>query len=180
MTQQLQGERRNSDKMDDYFIIFITVPIILPVIPAVIAGLVGWYVLKPDKMVRIMFPYIRRNSNNTVMFGFILKEYQIYGLFWGVIGIIYQVILTFWLNILIYKNSFSDASVELQCFYCNSTIAELTVVERLELDKDITCYAINYNIAGAMGQATGALALGWVIFMGCIECELQHHTTYQK
>ena len=79
------------------------------------------------------------------------------------IGIIYQVILTFWLNILIYKNSFSATSVELQCFYGNDTIAELTVIERLELDKDITCYAINYNIAGAMGQATGALALGWVI-----------------
>ena len=126
------------------------------------------YVLTSDKLVRIIFPYIKRNGNNTVIFGFVFK-YPIHVpvLFWGVHLIIIQVILIFWYNILIiYKNNnnpFSVTSVELQCFYDNDTIAELTAIERQELDEDIHCFAINFNTSGAMDQATGALAFGWIV-----------------
>lgn len=41
--------------------------IILELIPAVI-------LLEPDKLVRIIFPYINRHGSHTVMFGFIIKE----------------------------------------------------------------------------------------------------------
>ena len=150
-----------------YIIIFSIVPVIFAGTCIVTVLLFGCCVLTPGKVVRIMFPYIKRNGNNTVVFGFILAKWHICGLFWIVSWIIYEVTLTFCANILImYRNSnnlFSATSIELQCIYANGTIANLTAIERLELDEDILCYAINFNIAGAMGQATGALAFGWVV-----------------
>ena len=149
-----------------FFAIFIAVPITIAIIIGVIVGLVGCCVIKPGKLVRIIYPYIRRNGKNTVVFGFILGKWHVYGFFWGVIWIIYQVTVTFCTNILIIyanNNPYSATSVELECFYDNGSIAELTAIERLELNKNIICFAINYNIAGAMGQATSALAMGWII-----------------
>ena len=150
-----------------YFITFLIVPVIFAAICTVIVLLVGCCVLRPDKLVRIIFPYIRRNGNNTVVFGFILTTRHIRGLFVGVCSIIVQVTWTFCANILIIytnnNNLFSATSIELKCFYANDTIANLTAIERLQLEKNIFCFAINYNIAGAMGQATGTLALGWVV-----------------
>ena len=150
-----------------YFTTFLIVPVIFAVTCMATVLLVGCRVLTPDKVVRIMFPYIRRNGNNTVMFGFILTRGHIRGLFWGVCFLIGAVIWTFCTNILIIytnnNNLFSATSIELQCFNENGTIANLTAIERLQLDEDIVCYAINFNIAGAMGQATGALAFGWVV-----------------
>ena len=150
-----------------YFTIFINLPPIFGIILAVIVGLLCLCKMKPDKMVRMIFPYIRRNGNNTVMFGYILQKQQIIELFLQVCIIISQVILTFFANILItYTNNnnlFSATSIELQCSYDNGTIVNLTAIKTLKLDKDILCIAINFNIAGAMGQATGALALGWII-----------------
>ena len=150
-----------------YLITFLIVPIIIAVICTVTVLLFGCCVLTPGKVVRIMFPYIRRNGNNTVVLGFILTARHIRGLFVVVCFIIAQVTLTFCTNILIIytnnNNLFSATSIELQCYYANGTIVELTAIERLQLDEDIYCIAINFNIAGAMGQATGALAFGWVI-----------------
>ena len=158
------------NKMDPfrvYYYIFEIGYLILGIISAVTVLLVGCCVLTPGKVVRILFPYIKRNGNNTVMFGYILTRGHITGLFMEVSWIIVLVTLTFCTNILIiYKNNnnlFSATSIELQCYYANGTIAELTAIERLQLDEDILCYAINFNIAGAMGQATGALAFGWIL-----------------
>ena len=150
-----------------YFTSFLIVPVILAVISVFIVILVGCCVIEPGKIVGIIFPYIRRNGNNTLIFGFVFKKYPIDGIFLGVCWIIFEVIYVFCANILItYKNNnnpFSATSIELQCFYDNDTIAELTAIERQEQDEDVHCFAINFNIEGAMGQATGALAMRWII-----------------
>ena len=149
-----------------YGIFVISTYVITGVIVLLLAGC---RIIKPDKVARIMFPYIRRNGNNTVVFGFIFTKCQAIGFFMSVIVItgIYEVIWVFCTNIFIRytnnNNPFSATSIELHCFYRNSTIAQLTAIERLETEEDIICYAINYNIAGAMGQATGALAFGWIV-----------------
>lgn len=165
MTQQLQEEVLTLTRMDLFYKFFATVPILVAIISTVIVLLVGWYVIKPDKMVRIIFPFIRKKGINTVVFGFILTKRHINGLFSAMFMIIGAVIWTFCGNILIfYKNKnnlFSATSIVLQCF--NDTITNLTAIERPELEEDTTCYAINFNIAGAMGQATGALAFGWAM-----------------
>ena len=150
-----------------YFGVFITLPWLLAVISGITAVFVGCRFITPEKVVRIIFPYIRKNGKNTVMFGYILTTDHIIGLFFAMSWIMYVMMWVFLTNILIIytnnNNLFSATSIELQCIYANGTIANLTAIERLELEEDIICWAINFNIAGAMGQATGALAFGWII-----------------
>lgn len=156
-------------KMDMIYNIFFYGPLIFGCITGAIVALVGCCVIKPDKVVRIMFPYIKKNGNNTVAFGFILTKWHIGGLFGAVCLVIGGVIWTVCANIFItYTNNnnlLSATSTELQCFHDNGTKAELILTEREKLDEDIhvLCYAINFNIPGAMGQVTGALTFGWVM-----------------
>ena len=146
-----------------YFTSFSVAPVILAAISVFTVILVRCCVIEPDKIVRIIFPYIKRNGNNIVFCGFVLNNYPIYGIFWGVCWIIGEVTYVLCADILItYKNNnnpFSATSIELHCFYDNDTTVELTAIERQELDEDICCLAINFNIAGA----AGALALRWII-----------------
>lgn len=147
--------------------IFLSATIIPAFALAVITGVVGYCILTPGKLVRIMFPYIKRKGNDTVMFEYILSETKIISLFYIAVNIMFYCTLIFFSNIFIaYRgnnNPYEAYSTELYCFYDNDTLVELNHWERMELQEPMQCYAINFNISGAMGQVTGALALAWII-----------------
>ena len=117
---------------------------------AVIVGVVGWTVVKPDKLVRIIFPYIRRSGDSTVVFGHILQENHVKKLFWFVLLIVFSTTWIVFTNILIQysgnDNPYAGSSIKLQCFL-----------------KHNDCFAINLNFAAALGQAASALAFAWLI-----------------
>lgn len=164
-------------------LIFFLPPVFAFLISAVLVVIVGFcfhkpdtvkirrcHVYKPDpnKLVRLIFPYIKRKDDNNVMFGFILTKYHNWVLLWVAIEVVFYTIWTFWFNIIItYSNNNNPHAVysyEINCFYLsNYSKVELSTAERLTLEETIKCFAINSNIAGAMSQATGILAFTWIL-----------------
>lgn len=155
-----------------YWWIFHTVSLILAFVFTVIIGLVGYYILKPDKLVRILFPYIKREGttanegNNTAveseMFGRNLSDNGITVHFFMAIRIIFYTLWIFFSNtFIIYEGYNNPYNIELNCFYDNGTLVELSHWEQMM--EPVWCYVINTNIAWAAGLATGALAVAWLV-----------------
>lgn len=160
-----------------YWWIFHTVSLILASVFTVIVGLAGHCLLKPGKMVRTIFPYIKRNdtaeqSNNSdtdvhvksKMFGLKLSNDAITLLFFMALRMIFYSIWIFFSKIFIIDKGYNNPySIVLNCFYDNGTLVEISPLEQITITDPVWCYAINTNIAGAAGQATGALAMAWLI-----------------
>ena len=138
-----------------------------------IVGLTGHCLLKPGKMVRTIFPYIKRNdtarqSNDTdaesTIFGSTLSNDAIKLLFFMALRMIFYSIWIFFSNtFIIYEGYNNPYSIEFNCFYDNGTLVEISPLEQITITDPVWCYAINTNIAEAAGQATGALAMAWLI-----------------
>ena len=150
-----------------YWWIYHIISLILAFVSTVIVGLVSYLILTPGKLVRIMFPYIKR-ENDTVckMFGHNLSEDAIIPFFLMALRIIFYSIWIFFSNtFIIYEGYNNPYSIGLNCFYDNGTLVDLSPWE--QMTEPVWCYAINTNIASAAGQATGALAVAW--FVAAIE-----------
>ena len=145
-----------------YWWIFHTVSLILAFVFTVITGLVGYCILKPDKLVRTVFPYIRKRGNDSVMFGSNLLKGAITLFFFMALKIIFYTLWIFFSNtFIIYKGYNNPYSITLNCFSDNGTLVELSSWEQMM--EPAWCYVIDTNIARAAGIATGALAVAWLI-----------------
>ena len=147
--------------------LFFILPPFIAIISTVIIAIAVHRCYTADKLVRFIFPYVKRKGGDNVVFGFKLDEYHILTLLWVAIEVVYYVIWAFWFNIiLIYPNNSNphDAySYELNCYYLNYSEIELSTAERLTTKEAIKCIGFNSNIAGAMSQVTGILAFTWIL-----------------
>lgn len=148
-----------------YLAIFYILPTPLGILSAIIMFIVGCCVLTPDELVRITFPYIKKKGINTVAFGFLLSKSNIHFLFWNIAWAVSQITTTLWSQtfITLYShnnNPYSASVIQLDCFYTNN---KTLVTEETPQEDDITCFAINLNLAGTMSYITGVLALTWII-----------------
>lgn len=147
--------------------LFFILPPFIAIISTTIIAIAVHHSYTADKLVRFIFPYVKRKGGNNVVFGFKLDEYHILTLLWVAIEVVYYVIWAFWFNIiLIYPNNSNphDAySYELNCYYLNYTEIELSTAERLTTKEAIKCIGFNSNIAGAMSQVTGILGFTWIL-----------------
>ena len=136
---------------------------LIVVLGMILAGVL----LKPDKLVRTMFPYINKHGNNTVMFGFIIKDTYIIFLFVIMLINIYFTMAIFFAHVLIVRSETYNPLGGFDCFDENGEeINSTTIEEAFELRKSnrtIECYAWQLNIAGAVGQATGTLLFSWAV-----------------
>ena len=150
---------------DTYLIVEFILPILLGIIATIAVAVVGSCILTPGKLVRIMFPYITENGDNTVAFGFILTKYDIRILFWSImLPVVFITMLIFGSVFTEYTygrlNPFDDAD----CFYeRNNTYIDLDLYEAAALDEDVECFKWNTDLGNALGQATGTLAIAWII-----------------
>ena len=147
-----------------YFIVGFILPILLAIIATIAVAVVGSCILTPGKLVQIMFPYITENGDNTVAFGFILTKYDIRILFWSImLPVVFITMLIFGSVFTEYTyrhNPFDDAD----CFYfVNRTHVDLNLDESAALDEDVECFKWNTDLGNALGQATGTLAIAWII-----------------
>ena len=133
------------------------------VVPMIIAGKLRGF----DKLVRTMFPYIKRDGMNTVMFGFIISDTYIIVLFIIMLINVYFTMAIFFVNVLITQSNAYNPFEDFDCFYTNGEeINPETIEEVFELRKSnrtIECYAWQLNIAGAVGQATATLLFSWAV-----------------
>ena len=147
--------------------LFFILPPFIAIISTTIIAIAVHHCYTADKLVRFIFPYVKRKGGDNVVFGFKLDEYHILTLLWVAIEVVHYVIWAFWFNIiLIYPNNSNphDAySYELNCYYLNYTEIELSTAERLTTKEAIKCIGFNSNIAGAMSQVTGILAFTWIL-----------------
>ena len=172
--QESARKRRQATRMASYSAyrwIFLLLPPTLSAIITAIFTVAGWYFFQIKELLCNMFPYIERNQANFVAFGFILSKLTIKMLCIMMVGDVFCTMWVFWSNVLVqYSDGYNPYvaithnSYEFDCFFINNdSVAELGSEKSLYSEEDITCFAINFNVGGAMGQATGTLAFVWVI-----------------
>ena len=146
-----------------YVIVEIPLPLFLALLASAGVGLTGCCVLKPSKLVRIMFPFVKRKGHDTVVFGFALSRPGIYLLYFLMLQVVFLttfIFLSAFVEVSYTYNPYSD----LDCyFFSNFSKVELSPEEALTLEEHIQCFSWKFNIGGAMGQATGTLAFTWLI-----------------
>uniref|UniRef100_A0A1X7UGJ0 Uncharacterized protein n=1 Tax=Amphimedon queenslandica TaxID=400682 RepID=A0A1X7UGJ0_AMPQE len=148
-----------------YFIVEYILPLLLGIIATVAVGVAGSCILNPGKLVRIMFPYISENDDNTVVFGFILTKYDIRILFWSIMLPVVFITMGLFGSVFT-EHTFGRHSPydDADCFYyINNTYIDLNLSEAAVLDEDIECFKWNINLGDALGKATGTLAIAWII-----------------
>ena len=141
--------------------IFYILPFLLAVLSGIMTLIVGYCFLTPDKLVRTIFPYIKRKGDNTVAFGFILSKSNIRReTFWWMVVAVFTITIIFCNQIFIIQNSYdTNPYLASDCFYTSNH----NLVMKEAPEEDITCFAINLNLGGAVGHVTGVLALCWVV-----------------
>ena len=140
---------------------WFTLPIVFASITTVIVAMTVCC-LSVDKLVRIIFPFIKKKGNYNVAFGFILKKWQIFSHYIKILVITLYTVMIFF-DALLVKTSYKyNPYDEFDCYFGNESKVETNPEEALSLEVDVMCYAWNFNIGGAAGQATGTLALSWI------------------
>lgn len=142
---------------------YMTVQFLLPPIFAILTTIgvivIGCCVLKQDKLVRIIFPYIKKKNQNTIMFGFILSRGYICLLFAIILLIVFITVLIFWIHLFVETSHTYNQKFD--CFFDNKTRVEFSPEEAMAMD-NISCYTWNFNIIQALGQATETIAIAWI------------------
>ena len=118
----------------------------------------------PDKMMRIIFPYIRKSGNHNVIYGFIIPNIKLH--FYYMVYIVALTLLDMLFNAVITTSNRYNPYDDLDCFgYCKKgSIIKVESEEQAEMDNvtDIRCYGWNTDIAGGIGHAAALLTLSWV------------------
>ena len=149
----------------EYQIISIVIPVVLAVSSS-IAVIVGGLRLGLDKVVRKVFPYVKKKVEGTEtwidVFGYHLSKWEILILFLIVLLVVFYATYIFF-------SSFTDISYKydpydpFDCFfYSNKSLVQATPDEALILEENVLCFTVNFNIGRAMGQTTGTLAFSWI------------------
>lgn len=133
----------------------------------IICGLIPAAIkLKPDKLVRIIFPYIKRHGNHTVMFGFIIKEPYIWILIVIMLINIYFTMAIFFVHVVIVQSNTYNPFDDFDCFnsthdHINMNVEDAWILK--QSGEHVECYAWTLNIAGAVGQATATLLFSYAV-----------------
>ena len=144
-----------------------------------IGMLLGGKAIGLSKAVRTMFPYIKRDGSNTVMFGFRLEKTYINLLFLFSTFNVASTAAVFFLHIVLDRTStYNPFDKTYDCFYDNEThdkVEDLSL--EMSLDQNVTCFALDLNIGRAVGQATGTLLFSWTVVsvVNWIILNLVHH-----
>ena len=144
-----------------YIIVEIPIPLFLALLVSTIVGLAGCWALKPDKLVRIMFPFLKKKpSGHTYMFShFELSKADKYLSYFLMLQVVF-------LTTFIFLSAFVETSYtynpydNIDCYFSK---VELSPEEALKPEEHIQCYTWQFNIGGAVGQATGTLAFTWLV-----------------
>ena len=147
-----------------YTIIFV----ILACISVMIATgvlIVGHSCYPKEKMMRIVFPYIRKSGNHNVIYGFIIPNIRFH--FYHVVGVVAITLLDALFNALIITSDRYNPYDGLDCFgYYNNNDSEFEVESEEQAKMDnvthIRCYGWNRDIAGGIGHAGAILTLAWI------------------
>ena len=161
------GSKQGTAKMTSYLVywlVYFILPLFFTITIPVGVGVVGCCCLTPDKMVRIVFPYIKKDGKHITIFGFIAKTQFVQERFYMmllVVGTITYVVLTNAFLTVSYKyNPYDD----LECFFTNhSRVEQLSPDEAINLEEEVRCFAWKIDIGGAVGRATGTLVFSWII-----------------
>ena len=140
-------------------------PIVVASVATLFVAIVSCCVIRQDKLVRIMFPYIKRNGKNTVVFGFILSKCDICILFWNIM------LPTIFITTAIFASNFIESTYGkynpyndgFDCFYLTERFGTKVSPSTMNVADNVICFKWKINFGEALGQATGALAFVWLV-----------------
>ena len=145
-----------------YSIVFVTLACI-SIITALGVLIVGCTCYPQDKMMRIVFPYIRKSGNHNVIYGFIIPNIKFH--FCYLVCVVAITLLDMLFNVVIITSTKYNPYDDLDCFrYCNNgSIIKVESEEQADMDNvTIRCYGWNLDIAGGIGHAAAILTLSWI------------------
>ncbi|XP_019857325.1 PREDICTED: uncharacterized protein LOC109585632 [Amphimedon queenslandica] len=148
---------------------FVTITVVIFVTSFVISVavlIVGWIYFTPERVLRKVFPYIRESGNDITIFGYIIQKKLFKGQW------IYTMYVIAWILFIVLFNTFLTISTKydpydgLNCFgyYDNGSELKVTSEEQAESENvtGISCYGLNFDIAGGIGHAGAILTLSWL------------------
>ena len=148
-------------------------------ITAFIVGVVGWVCLKPKKMLRTVFPYIKKSGNHNVIFGFIIKKRSIRLHYSYLICLVANTLLNILLNAVVTTSTKYNPYDGLDCFGIsyNGSKFEVESEEQAKMENvtGITWYGWNFDIGGAIGHAAAILTLSWLFTSIVLWIKLKLH-----
>lgn len=120
----LKGNRMTTSYAT-YLAVGFMLPSCLALITRIGMAVAGFCILTPGKVVRIIFPYIKRDGENTVVFGFILSKDILRKIFWFmVLTIAYDTTNIFWTSFFV-KVSHRYNPLEYDCYILDNESATI-------------------------------------------------------
>ena len=148
-----------------YIIVEIPVPLFIVLLVSIGVGLAGCHALEPNKLVRIMFPFLKKKpSGHTYMFSqFELSSADKKLCYFMMLQVVFQTTFIF-LSAFVKTSYTYNPYDDIDCyFFSNLSKVEVSPQEALKLEEHIQCFTWQFNIGGAVGQATGTLAFTWLV-----------------
>ena len=167
-----------------YIIVEIPVPLFIAMLVSIGVGLAGCHALEPNKLVRIMFPFLKKKpSGHTYMFSnFELSSADKKLCYFMMLQVVFQTTFIF-LSAFVKTSYTYNPYDDIDCyFFSNLSKVEVSPQEALKLEEHIQCFTWQFNIGGAVGQATGTLAFTWLVssVMIWIFVHLNHNASYKE
>ena len=144
----------------------------------VIVGVVGWIRFKPEKMLRKVFPYIKKSGNHTVIFDFIIEKKYIKYHYMFLIYIIQSTLFIFCYNAFLNFSFKYNPYDDLECF-ARYNGSEITIQSEEQAKMDnvtgLWCFGWKFEIGGATGRAAAILTLSWIFVSIVLWAKLNCH-----
>uniref|UniRef100_A0A1X7SMB4 Uncharacterized protein n=1 Tax=Amphimedon queenslandica TaxID=400682 RepID=A0A1X7SMB4_AMPQE len=139
----------------------------ISLIMAIIVAIAGCVCLKPDEMLRKVFPYIKKSGSQIVIFDCLIDRFSVKFLYFYLTHVVTITLADILFNALVTTSSMYNPYDGLDCLglLYNGTIIELTSEEQAEMDEviSILCVGWNLNFAVAIGHTVAVLTLSWIL-----------------
>ena len=163
--------------------IYITILVLSYVVEFVllIVGCIYYTRIKstPEKMLKKVFPYIKKSGSHIVIFGFIIPKKCITFHFIYMALVVKSVLFVVLYNTFLTTSNTYSPHDGLDCtaFYTNGSKLEVTSEEQAESENvtEIRCYGWNTDIAGGIGHAAAILTLSWLFVSIVLWIKLNWH-----
>ena len=139
---------------------------VISVVLAIVVAIAGCKCLTPEKVLRIVFPYITKSGNHNVIYGFVIPKKYIWFHFIHMTNALACILFVILFNSFItFSNKYNPYDgLDCVAFDNNGSILEVVSEEQAEMDNvtRIVCFGLKWDIGEGVGYIGGILALSWV------------------
>ena len=135
---------------------------------ALLVAIAGCTVLKPQRLLKIVFPYIKISGSNIVIFDFVIPNISIFLHYIYVIYVVQEILFVALFNTFFTSSDTYNPYDGLDCiaYYNNGSqtklVSEKEVDQELENVARIRCLGLKFDITRGIGHAAAIVTLSWI------------------